>query len=61
MDEQKGMKLFVVGQPSGDPKEWNDYCETHFVIAPNRDEASRLADGASMVQEVVMDYPAVLS
>lgn len=44
-DERKDLKLYVVGESSGDPDEWIDLRpERVFVMAANAPEALSIAD-----------------
>jgi hypothetical protein len=51
------LKLFVVGQISGEHERWNG--DRVFVIAHSPEEAATMADGDSAI-EVPMDRPFVL-
>jgi hypothetical protein len=56
-----GLKLFVVGELSGNPAEWPVEGFRVFVLARDAAEASRLANmGDDPVAQIVADEPQVL-
>lgn len=62
-EERAGeLKLFVVGESSGDPENWSGFGSRVFVIASNAAEALALAGdlAAPCVAEVDMTKPSVL-
>ena len=57
----EGLKLFVVGESSGDPAEWRTIYHRAIVAAHNPEEAAKLADlSTSMVHEITLREPTVL-
>ena len=57
----EALKLYVVGESSGNPDDWFD-CERAFVIASSPEDAARLVDGnVALVAEVDAREPLVLS
>jgi len=62
--ENQKLKLFVVGELSGDPREWNDLGNRTLVIATDVADALRLTDHSEsygLVQEVQMDNSCVIA
>ena len=54
-DPQFELKLFVVGESSGDPADWGDWTERIFVIAKDPDSALRMCHSCALpVSEIVM-------
>ncbi len=51
------MKLYVVGESSANPDDWSVWTEWALVIAPDANEALRLAERAGPVTEIPMDAP----
>lgn len=60
--EKCGLKLYVVGESSGDPSKWRQWATKSLVIAENPQEAIRLVDGdpRSAVAELKPVSPCVL-
>ncbi len=55
------LKLFVVGESSGNPDEWRSPCGDAIVIAESAESALRMWPHlGSMATEVVMEKPAIL-
>jgi hypothetical protein len=52
-NEPKKLRLFVVGESSGDPDEWSSYTNRAIVIAHDEEEARGLVDFSNMVTEIV--------
>jgi hypothetical protein len=44
VDEAKKLKLFVVGESSGDPSTWDAWTQKHLVIAASKERAIALTD-----------------
>lgn len=60
--EKPDLKLYVVGESSGNPDEWSDYpVGRKLVLAASADEAVVIADGGTQVALVESDGPVVLS
>ena len=58
----KRMKLFVAGEMSGDPNDWDGLSsKTALLLAESEDEAVAMIEFTSVVKEVRMDQPAILS
>jgi hypothetical protein len=57
--EEKKLKLFVVGESSGDPEKWN-MPWSMLVLARNVEEALSFSDFHKSAAEVLMDKPTVL-
>lgn len=57
MDEPKRMRLFVAGQSTENPDDWNPWFHTKYVIAETRDDAAKLVDFTNQIVEVSMDRP----
>jgi hypothetical protein len=38
------LKLFVVGERSGDPSTWDAWTQKHLVIAENKEQAAEMVD-----------------
>ena len=57
-----GLKLYVVGERSGDPADWPVQCARAYVVAHDADEARALArmGGDRPVAEVAPGEPTVL-
>lgn len=58
MDEAKKMRLFVAGQASENPDDWNPWFQTKYVIAETKDDAAKLIDFTNQIVEVSMERPA---
>jgi len=59
--EKPALKLYVVGESSGNPDEWYDWGELSLVLATNEREAAELGDCPSAaVAEVDANRPLVL-
>ena len=55
-----GLKLFVVGESSGNPKDWLPGWRRAFVFAASKDEALRIAElGAVDAAEIIANEPAI--
>jgi hypothetical protein len=54
------LKLFVIGETSGNPKDWSAYGFRILVLAHNEEEALRFNDGEGDVAEVNADGPVIL-
>ncbi len=54
------LKLFVLGESSGDPVDWSGWGRRAFVLATSKDEALSLHDGYSDAAEVIAVEPCVL-
>ena len=56
------LKLYVVGQLSGDPSEWTDSCDWSLVLAENEDQAMSIGSTCEVpVSEIkLMGDPALL-
>jgi hypothetical protein len=62
-NERKGkLRLFVVGESSGDPADWSEYPCRAYVIAGSAEEAVRMLGDRAMsgVAEVRFDKPVTL-
>jgi len=58
---QKKLKLFIVGESSGDPNEWNTRTVARaIVIARTPEEASNIAEFSTMAIEIPFDEPKLL-
>jgi hypothetical protein len=58
---QSEMKLFVVGETSGNPGEWNPWNPYRaIVVARNEEEARGLAEGSRSVAEIPLTRPVKL-
>jgi len=55
-----GLKLFVVGEESGDPSLWDTYPDRSLVLAHDAEEARRLVGNGAPVAEVMGETPCVL-
>ena len=55
-NDKPKMKLFVIGEPCGDPDMWSQFCERRFVLAANMDDARSMTDH-NIIAEVRMDRP----
>jgi hypothetical protein len=57
------LKLFVVGESSGDPERWSEYSERVFVIAADKEEARAIAGDlvADVAAEVELSKPGMLA
>jgi hypothetical protein len=56
---EKRMKLFIAGEVSSDPAEWDHFGNCMLVLAESSEEALSITGGMPVV-EVCMDSPAVL-
>ena len=53
MTDERKLKLFVAGQASGNPDDWDGGQATKLIFAYDENEAKRLADGyPSLIHEV---------
>jgi hypothetical protein len=59
--EKKPLKLYVVGELSGDPNRWSRLIKRTLVFARTRQDALALADFSVVCAEVDLSQPAVLS
>lgn len=55
------MKLWVVGELSGDPNDWNDLGFRYLVVARNESEAEKIAGITCGAIEVTVNRPMLLS
>ena len=56
------LRLYVVGESSGNPTDWSERPNRALVIAASADEAIAIADmGTTCTAEVCFDAPIVLS
>jgi hypothetical protein len=56
-----GLKLYVVGERSGNPADWPILCHRAYVVAHSPEEALAIANmGDEPVAEVTPDEPMVL-
>ena len=57
----KGMKLYVVGESSGKPEDWGNYCR-YIVLAYSAEEAAEMAGSPNdQVAEIDTDEPQILA
>ena len=57
----ENLKLFVVGESSGDPNDWDDWDDRAIVIAHDGNEAIALSGlGCHNVAEIKLESPIVL-
>jgi hypothetical protein len=54
------LKLFVVGETSGDPSKWHPYGGWSLVLAHDKNEALAFDDSQSIATEVSIDEPTFL-
>jgi hypothetical protein len=54
------MKLFVIGQISSDPDEWDSLLGLQLILADSREQAETMTDYGSAI-EVAIERPAVLT
>jgi hypothetical protein len=59
--EKRSLKLFVVGELSGDPSRWSRLSKRTLVLARTPEEALEMADFSVICAEVDLSQPAVLS
>jgi ribonuclease H / adenosylcobalamin/alpha-ribazole phosphatase len=59
--EKPALKLFVVGESSGDPDKWSDLGGYSIIIAANKEQAERLSSWPGPVCEIPMTAPCVLA
>ena len=59
-ESEVGLRLFVVGAPSGDPDDWGDFGNRAIVLAHDEAEALELVDFSSAVAEIKASEPVVL-
>ena len=62
-NEKKKLRLFVVGESSGDPADWSEWPHRALVIAENVEEALTIMGDLAIpgvAHEVLMDKPVVL-
>jgi hypothetical protein len=59
-NEPKKLRLFVVGESSGDPDEWMAYGERAIVVAHDEEEARSLVDFSNRVTEIPFTKPVKL-
>lgn len=60
MTEILPLKLFVLGEISGNPDEWQEYCGHAIVIARTKEEALSLHDGYGYACEISLDRPMLI-
>ena len=62
--DARPLKLFVVGESSGDPAEWSEWPDRVFVMARDGDEALATCGYSAEIhgeaREVVADEPTIL-
>lgn len=61
MIENAELKLFVVGESSGNPDDWSEFGGYELVIARGPQEAMEMAVSPGPATEVSFDKPRVLS
>lgn len=54
------VRLFIVGERSGNPADWSDWGPRTLVLARSAEEAQAMAEHSSAVAEVQLDKPGVL-
>jgi hypothetical protein len=59
VENEKRMKLFVVGEVFDDPGKWNRLSERMLLLAESEEQALSMIDTLTVV-EVRMDKPAIL-
>lgn len=61
-EKKPGLRLFVVGEVSGNPREWSDYpIGRKLVLARSREEAILVAETGADAMLVHSDEAVVLS
>lgn len=59
--DRRPLKLFIVGEPSGNPADWSVECYRAYVFARSAEEALMLVSmGDEPVAEIVPEEPMVL-
>jgi hypothetical protein len=58
--EKERLKLYVVGELSGDPNRWSRFSKRSLVLASTPEQAVEMADSSVLCAEVVMSQPIVL-
>ena len=59
-EEKPKLKLYVVGQSSGDPAQWVGWTSFALVLAQNEEQAASLFDVAPIIREVQVHEPTIL-
>jgi hypothetical protein len=52
--------LFVIGDSSGNPKDWSEYGKLAFVMAESIEQAKSMVDFSSRGAEVVCGEPTII-
>jgi hypothetical protein len=58
--EKPALKLYIVGESSGDAKDWSPYSNVALVVAENETAAMEMTDRDAAVAEVDMTKARVL-
>ena len=58
--KETALRLFVVGELSGDPSRWSRIAKRSFVLARTPEQAVKMADLSVLCAEVVFSQPIVL-
>jgi hypothetical protein len=58
--QMKKMKLYVLGESSGDPDNWGPYTQRALVLARSKEEALAMGDFTSVATEVWVNKPGLL-
>ena len=59
-ERKANLRLFVVGESSGDPAQWTSYGRRALVVAASLEDAIEQVDFASFGAEIILDKPMVL-